>query len=76
MNISKPTTEKKAMFNGNRFEKLFEKGIAVGQSDIRADVVHFVYRNEQFTIPTFKLNGVLKWSGYFWEAPVRKLRKL
>lgn len=76
MNIRKPTTERRAMWNGNRFEKLFAEGIAVGQSDIVSDVVHFRFREEQFSIPTFKLTGILRWSGYFYEAPVKKLRKM
>lgn len=67
----KPKTEKRAMWNGNNFTKLYERGIAVGLSDIKRDTMTFRCGSEKFTL-TWR--SFMRWNGYFWEAPVKKLR--
>ena len=59
------------------FEELYAKGIAVGESNIKADTLVFRYRDEVFEFPTGVLiPGVAGWNGYFYEAEVERLREL
>lgn len=53
---------------------IYAKGIAVGHSDIERDGIVFRFRDELFS---FRFTpACAKYNGYFYEAPVRKLRKL
>jgi hypothetical protein len=58
------------------YEALYERGIAVGESDIRHDEMHFSYRKEKFTFPTMKVYRYVDFNGYFYTASVDKLREL
>jgi hypothetical protein len=61
----------------SQFDALYERGIAVGQSDIKNDVVNFVFRDEKYSFPTLKVYGFLEDThmGFYW-APIDKLREL
>lgn len=55
----------------------YRRGVAQGQSNIKTDTMTFRYRNEVWEFPTTRvLPGVAVYNGYFYEAPVRALRKL
>lgn len=60
----------------NPHKALNEKGIAVGHSDIRYDVIHFRFGDEKFSISTQRSAGIMEWNGYFYTAKVEALRKL
>lgn len=57
-------------------ETLHSKGIAVGWSDIRKDSLVFEFRKERFEFPTLEVFSVAKFNGYFYTAPVKKLRAM
>ena len=58
------------------YQALYEKGLAVGASDINNDSVVFRFRGETFELPTIKLVGEMEWTGYFYTMKVDRLRKL
>lgn len=58
------------------FEGVYERGIAVGESDIKRDVLVFRFRGETFEFPMVKAVQVAKYNGYFYEAPIDELRRL
>lgn len=55
---------------------LYEKGIAVGQSDVKNDLLVFRFGEEVFEFPTIELVGKTEWNGYFYTMKADKLRKL
>jgi hypothetical protein len=57
-------------------EDLYERGIAIGCADIRTDTVTFKYFNEEFTFPTMRAAGIMKYTGYWYEADIEDVRKL
>lgn len=65
--------------NEGTYNSLYDKGIAVGHSDVTNDALVFRWRDELFTIPgryLFGKEAVASHNGYFYEAKVSKLRKL
>ena len=59
------------------FQELYDDGVAIGNSDIRNDMVVFSFRNEKFEFPTIKVvPHIAKFNGYFYEADIEELRKL
>lgn len=62
-----------------RFEPhatLHSLGIAVGWSDIKKDALVFEFQKERFELPTIEAFQIAEWNGYFYTAPVIKLRAL
>lgn len=63
-----------------QFASLYDRGIAVGSADVRNDSVIFRFRDEVFEFPTSKIYHLRfldhGWNGYFYTAPVDKLREL
>ena len=57
-------------------ETLYRKGIAVGEADIKTDELHFRFRKELFSFSTMQAMEVARHNGYFYEAPVKKLRAM
>ena len=58
------------------FQSVYERGFAVGHSDIRRDAIVLQYKDEIFDLPTVQAMKVARWNGYFYEAPIEALRKL
>lgn len=58
------------------YDALYERGIAVGHSDIKTDTMSFTFRDENFTFPTIKAYPLAQYNGYFYVAPIDKLREL
>ena len=58
------------------FEGNYKKGIAVGFADIKTDSMAFSFRDEHFDFPWEKVYHLARWNGYWYEVPVKKLRKL
>lgn len=61
---------------GDSFASVYEKGHAVGHSNVRDDTMTFRYREEVFDLPTRLLHGISKWNGLFYEAKVDDLRRV
>ncbi len=57
-------------------ETLYRRGIAVGEADIRNDEMHFRFRKELFSFSTYEAMEFTTHNGYWYEAPVSKLREL
>lgn len=60
-------------------EELYEKGIAVGMSNIANDCLEFRFRDELFTVPAeilFSNPPIATHNGYFYTARVSHLRAL
>ena len=65
------------MKSTDMYEKVYERGIAVGAPDINNDEITFRFRRELFTFPCIDvIPFVAKYNGYFYEADVKELRKL
>ena len=58
------------------YAALYEKGKAVGESNIRRETMTFRFRDEVFEFATHEVHGISKWNGYFYEAKVADLRRL
>jgi hypothetical protein len=59
------------------YDALYERGRAVGQSNIMDDTMTFRCREETWTFKTEKVYPYIESSGYgFYTAPVDKLREL
>lgn len=58
------------------YAALYEKGRAVGESNIRTETMTFRFRDEVFKFSTNELHGISKWNGFFYEAKVDDLRRL
>ena len=63
-------------FPGEGFEYAYKRKRAVGCTDIRTDAMFFRFRKETFTLPVMVVNDITIYNGYFYEAPVAKLRAL
>lgn len=59
-----------------QFAALYDRGMAVGESDIRTDSMKFNFRGEEFIFPTAKVAPYAFYNGYFYECPIDKLREL
>ena len=57
-------------------DAVYDRGIAVGVSNIRDDTMSFRFRDELFTFPTTRVFGVAKFNGYWYEADIEDLRML
>ena len=62
--------------NRDPFEGLFKRGLAMGHADVRNDEMTFRFRKELFTFPTMVVHQYCQWTGYFYQASVKDLRKL
>ena len=63
--------------SSDQFAALYERGMAVGQSDIKSDTITFTYRDEEFMFPTFNVYQFVEWTGLgFYVCPVDKLREV
>lgn len=58
------------------FESVYDRGAAVGRSDVISDTMTFRYRDETFTFPSIQARSVAQYNGYFYEAPIDALRRL
>ena len=58
------------------FEHVYDRGLAVGESDIQRDRMVFRFRAEVFEFPTVKAHAIAKYNGYWYEAPIDEVRKL
>ncbi len=58
------------------YSALYERGVAVGSSDVQKDAMVFRFRDEVFEFPTLKAFHLARWNGYFYEASVDDIRKL
>lgn len=57
-------------------EALYEKGLAIGQPDIREDAIVFRFKNNLFVVPTEEALefAIFNDSGFRYEAKIKKLR--
>lgn len=55
---------------------LYDRGCAVGHSNIMNDLMTFRFRDEVFEFPAIKVLALARYNGYFYECPVEKLREL
>ena len=61
----------------DQFSSLYDKGFAVGLSNIKNDTITFTYRDEEFMFPTFNVYPYVEWTGLgFYICPVDKLREV
>jgi hypothetical protein len=58
------------------FKEVYDRGVAIGHSNITTDAILFRFKDEWFDIPSSKALSVAQWNGYFYEAPIDALRKL
>ena len=58
------------------FAGLYDRGVAMGESDVKNDRMIFRFRQEVFELPTEKAHAIARYNGYFYEAPIDELRKL
>lgn len=64
------------------YKGVYKRGLAVGESDVVHDVLRFYFQDpetgqeERFEFPTFKAYPVVTYNGYWYEAPIDKLREL
>lgn len=58
------------------FEALFDRNVAVGESEIHSDSVIFRWRDEIWTVPTISTVGIATFNGNFYTAKVDKVRAL
>ncbi len=54
----------------------WDKGLAVGVPMITTDEVYFRFREETFSFPTYDIHSIIHYNGCYYEADVKKLRKL
>ena len=60
----------------DQFSSLYDKGFAVGLSNIKNDTITFTYRDEEFRFPTFNVYKIVEWRHGFYVCPVDKLREV
>ena len=61
----------------SRFDALYDRGIAVGESDILNDAMNFRFRDETFTLPFLEVYPFVEDSGYgFYTMPLVKLQEI
>lgn len=59
-----------------QFAALYETGLAYGHCDIKTDTMHFSFKDEKFEFPALIAHGLATFNGYFYTAPIEKLRAL
>lgn len=64
--------------NHGTYAALYDRGIAVGHSDIKDDTLTFRWKDELFTVPAKDVlwRNIASHNGYFYEAKVEALRKV
>ena len=62
-------------FPRDPFTGVYERGAAVGHSDVKNDTMVFRFKGEVFELPSAKALEVAEWTGYFYEAPIERLRE-
>ena len=61
----------------DQFAALYERGMAVGQSNIKNETMDFRFRDETFTFPLLVVYPVIENSHLgFYTVPIDKLREL
>ena len=61
------------------FDIAYERGMAVGQSDMKNDAAVFRYKDEVYSLPIIVARAHMKDAidpYYLWEMPIEKLREL
>ena len=58
------------------YQAVYDRGIAVGKSDVRNDTMTFRWRDEVYEFPLLEVHPLAYYNGYFHEIPVEKLREL
>jgi hypothetical protein len=58
------------------FAGVFDRGFAVGHSNIKRDTIEFQFKGEFFEFPAAKALTVARYNGYYYEAPIDALREL
>jgi len=57
-------------------ESLYESGFAIGFEDIKADSMIFEFWDEEFKFPTMVVFPITTFNGFWYTAPIKKLRAL
>jgi hypothetical protein len=56
---------------------VYKRGIAVGHpADTYGDAIDFSFEEEKFRFNAASVVHIAKWNGYFYEAPIEKLRTI
>ena len=55
---------------------IYNRGVAVGESNVRNDTMTFRFRDEVFELPALVAHPHTYFNGYFVEIPIEKLREL
>jgi hypothetical protein len=59
------------------FLGVYDRGYAVGESNIKTDTMRFRFRDETFEFPASAvIPDIATYNGYFYEARVEDLRRL
>ena len=66
----------KEMLDRDGFGGLYDRGVARGFSEIKTDSIRFLFRDEEYNIPSIHAVRIAKWNGYFYEAQIKAVRKL
>ena len=72
------TTARKKSFRlpNDPFEGLWQRGVAIGQTDIKNDEITFRFRKKLYTFPAFSAMHIARHNGYFYEASISEVKKL
>ena len=57
-------------------QAVYDRGFAIGVSDIKNDRMNFRFRDEIFAIPTISVVKQAKWNGYWFEIGIDELRRI
>ena len=57
-------------------QAVYDRGYAVGMSDITNDFINFRFRDEIFEIPALMVMKFTKWNGYWYEIGIDDLRRI
>ncbi len=58
------------------YDDHFKRNVAVGASCISSDTINFVFREEEFSVPTISTVGIATYNGTIYTAKVDKLRNI
>jgi hypothetical protein len=58
------------------FKEVYDRGLAIGHSNIRYDTITYRFRDETFTFPSHVALPVSLYNGYWYEAKIDDIRKL
>ena len=65
------------MLPDDPLEGMWKRGLAMGNSVLRTDTMRFRYRDEVFEFPCILvIPDIAVYNGYFYTAPVKRLREL